>query len=153
MLVTLNTTGHSWRVRSSSQDRGVGRNASLPLTTKRKITTNVKAKNNQNCQKIKLHGSPTTKELKKYSSRLVGGAETMAERTHKARWWTLWAIPHSHVNKPRRIAGEQDRPCNPGFQPRKLKTQNPWMQKSVGVVAPGEIPTSQESSLERPTGC
>ena len=33
-------------------------------------------KNNQNCQKIELYGSLTTKVLKKkYSSRLVGGAE------------------------------------------------------------------------------
>ena len=35
-----------------------------PHTTKRR-TTNLKTKNNQNCQKIKLYGSPTTKELKK----------------------------------------------------------------------------------------
>ena len=47
-----------------------------PRTTKRRTTTNLKRKN-QNCQKIKLYGSPTTKELKKiHSSRLVGGAET-----------------------------------------------------------------------------
>ena len=53
-------------------------------TTKRR-TTNLKTKNNQNCQKIKLYGSPTTKELKKkHSSRPVGRAETVsqAERTH-----------------------------------------------------------------------
>ena len=48
----------------------------LPRTTKRKTTTNLKTKNNQNYQKIKLYGSLTTKELKKkHSSRLVGGAE------------------------------------------------------------------------------
>ena len=41
-----------------------------------KDKTNLKAKNNQNRQKIKLYGSLVTKELKKkYSSRLVGGAE------------------------------------------------------------------------------
>ena len=46
-----------------------------PHTTKR-TTTNLKTKNNQNCQKIELYGSPTTKKLKKkHSSRLVGGAE------------------------------------------------------------------------------
>ena len=56
-----------------------------PHTTKRRTTTNLKTKNNQNCQKIKLYGSPTTKELKKkHSSRLVGGAEmgSWVERTH-----------------------------------------------------------------------
>ena len=60
---------------ASSQDWGIGRDALLPCTTKRKITTNLKTKNNQNCQKIKLYRSPATKELKKHSSRLVGGAE------------------------------------------------------------------------------
>ena len=54
---------------SSSQDGGIGRNPSLPHTTKRRITTNLKTINNQNCQKIKLHGTPTTKELKKQSNR------------------------------------------------------------------------------------
>ena len=46
-------------------------------TTKRRTTTNLKTKNNQNCQKVELYGSPTLKELKKkHSSRPVGGAET-----------------------------------------------------------------------------
>ena len=49
----------------------------LPRTTKRRITTNSKTKTNQNFQKIKLHGSPTSKVLKKkHSSRLGGGVET-----------------------------------------------------------------------------
>ena len=52
---------------------------------------NNKFKNNnnnnkpQNCQKIELYGSPTTKEVKKkHSSRPVGGAEmgNGVERTH-----------------------------------------------------------------------
>ena len=52
-----------------------------PCTIKRRTTTNLKIKYNQNCQKIKLHGSLTTKELKKkHSSRLVGGAETLQAR-------------------------------------------------------------------------
>ena len=55
--------------RSSSQDGGVGRNSSLPHTTKRRTTTNQKSIENQKCQKIKLHGTPTTRELKKKSSR------------------------------------------------------------------------------------
>ena len=51
--------------RSSSQDGGVGRNPSLPCTNKRRIITNLKSINNQKCQKIKLHGTPTNKNLKK----------------------------------------------------------------------------------------
>ena len=54
----------------------MGRYSLLPHTTKRRTTTNLKTKNNQNFQKIKLYGSRTTKELKKkYSPRQVGGAE------------------------------------------------------------------------------
>ena len=41
----------------------------LPRTTKRRITTNLKSINNQKRQKIKLHGTLTTKELKKKSIR------------------------------------------------------------------------------------
>ena len=46
-------------------------------TTKKRTTTNLRTKNNQkNCQKIKLYGSPTTKELeKKHSSRPVGAVD------------------------------------------------------------------------------
>ena len=61
---------------SSGQDGGIGKNALLPRTAKRRITINLKTINNQKCQKIKLHGTPTTKELKKHSPRPVGGSET-----------------------------------------------------------------------------
>ena len=60
---------------TSSQNGGVGRHTVPPHTTKGQ--QQFKNKNNQNCQKIELCGSPTTKELKrKHSFRLVGGAET-----------------------------------------------------------------------------
>ena len=63
---------------TSGQDRDISRYTVPPLKTKRK-TTNLKIKNNQNFQKIKLYGSPTTKELKKkHSSRPVGGARRAA---------------------------------------------------------------------------
>ena len=68
-------------MRSSSQDGGVGGNPSLPCTTNRRITTNLKSINNQKCQKIKLHGTLTTKELKKKSTRA----------TRPVRWWTTQA--------------------------------------------------------------
>ena len=62
---------------SSSQDGGISRHTLPPCTTKRRTTTNLKTKNNQNCQKSLLFGSPTIKKLKKkHSSRQVGGTET-----------------------------------------------------------------------------
>ena len=70
---------------SSGQDGGVGRNPWLPHTTKKRITTNLKTTNNQKCQKIKMHGTPTTKELKKQSTRPtkpVGGRQT-TQRTKR----------------------------------------------------------------------
>ena len=54
---------------SSSQDGNIGRKTLLPCTTKWRIITNLKSINNQKHQKIKLHGTPTTKELKKKSTR------------------------------------------------------------------------------------
>ena len=60
---------------TSVQDVGIGRYASLHYTTKRRITSNSKPKNNKNCQKIKLYGSQTINKLKKkHSSRLIRGA-------------------------------------------------------------------------------
>ena len=56
-------------MRRESKDGGIGRNASLPHTIKRR-TTNLKT--TRTAKKIKLYGSPTTKELKKkHSSRMV----------------------------------------------------------------------------------
>ena len=88
----------------------------LPHTTQRR-TTNLKTKNNQNCQKIKLYGSPTTKELKKkHSSRLVGGEEMgiqVGEDTRQGnrqgcmRWWLVdQAVPHSCADKLGGTTGE-----------------------------------------------
>ena len=72
-------------MRASGQDGGVGRHTVPPCTTKRRTTTNLKTKKQPELTEIKLYGSPTTKEIKKkYSSRLLGGAETgsWAERSH-----------------------------------------------------------------------
>ena len=68
---------------SSGQDGDVGRNPSLPHTTKRRKTTNLKTINNKKSHKIKLHGTLTTKKLKKQPTRPVGGrwADRMMERT------------------------------------------------------------------------
>ena len=59
----------------SHQDRGIGRHLP-PRTTKKRTTKNLNTKNNQNCQKIKLYGSQSIKELKKHSFRQIGGVET-----------------------------------------------------------------------------
>ena len=73
--------------RSSGHDRDIGRNISLPYTTKRRTTTNLKTKNNQNCQIFKLHGSPTTKELKKtfIQTGRRGGDGQRRRRGHTAK--------------------------------------------------------------------
>ena len=46
------------------------------MHNQKKDNNKFKTKNKQNCQRIKLHGSLTTKELnKKHLSRLVGGVK------------------------------------------------------------------------------
>ena len=83
----------------------------------KKDNNKFKNNNNHNCQKIKLYGSLTTKELKKkHSSRPIGGAETgnQAERTcgkvvagGPGRLRIAdWAVPRSRADKPGGIAGE-----------------------------------------------
>ena len=65
------------RQETSGQNGGIGRYTLPPRTTKRRTTTNLKTKNN--CQRIGLYRSLTTKELKKkHSSRLVGRMETVS---------------------------------------------------------------------------
>ena len=46
-----------------------------------RITTNLKSMNKQKCQKIKLHGTPTTTELKKQSNRTTKPVRRQTERT------------------------------------------------------------------------
>ena len=61
---------------TSGQDGGIGTHTLPPRTTVRGIITNFKTKDDHKCQKTKLYGSLTTKDLKKkYSSRWIGGAE------------------------------------------------------------------------------
>ena len=52
-----------------------------------------------------------------------------------ARWWLAdWEIPHSQV---RGRIGRQDRPCNPEFQQRKIKSQKPLAVKISGKCGGG----------------
>ena len=82
----------------------MGRYSLLPHTTKRRTTTNLKTKTNQNCQKIKLYGSLTTKELKKkHSSRPVGGAEMGnqcgEDSQHGCHWWSEQSHIRVQINR------------------------------------------------------
>ena len=117
IFMVLNVCGQiTFQKGTSGQDGGIG--MSTPPTTKRR-TTNLNTKPDQNCQKIKLYGSPTTKELKKkHSPRLAGGAETgsQVERTHRKAAAGGAGFPHPCVDKPGRTTGERVRLCNPGFQ-------------------------------------
>ena len=88
-----------------------------PCTTIRRITTNFKTKNTQNCQKIKLHGSLTTKYVKKPSSPQASSSGRDGEPG-----WRGWgkvltgglgevaapdgAAPHSHADKLGETTGE-----------------------------------------------
>ena len=102
--------GSKWGVGTQSKDKfpslrikyhedvGVGRYALLPHTTKGKITTNLKSKNNQNCQEIELYGSPTTKEIKKkHSSSQVGGVETENLGREDTQQGSDWQTRRSHI--------------------------------------------------------
>ena len=62
-----------------------------PRTAIKRITTKSQTNNSQNCQKIELYGSPTTKDLKKpYSSRWAGGAEMQRQGGEARRLGVAW---------------------------------------------------------------
>ena len=62
-----------------------------PHTTKRRTTTYLKTKNNQNCQKAEPYGSLTTKELKeKHSFRQVGGMDTGSQGGEDPQQNRIW---------------------------------------------------------------
>ena len=101
----------------------------LPCTTKRRTTTNLKTKNNRNCQKIELYGSLTTKELKNYSSRLVGGAEMGSWGGEDLQQGSTGGLGEEVAHRAGShvyvwINWEQDRLHNPGFQCSEIKPQN-----------------------------
>ena len=107
------------------------------MHNQKKDNNKFKHKNNQNCQKIELYGSPTIKELKKkHSSRPVGGAEKGSQgredveqggswRTRQAKWQLADQVdPHLCAEKLGGTTGEQDRVHNPGLQHQEIKPQN-----------------------------
>ena len=83
------------------------------------MTTNLKTKNNQNCQKIKLYGSPTTKELKKKHSFTGGkdrdgnpGEEDMQQGGRPggqgSGWWTGRSHIHVQINQKEQLGSKTD---------------------------------------------
>ena len=107
----------------------------LPCITKRRITTNLKTINNQKCQKIKLHGSLTTKELKKkYSLKLVGGAETGSQGREDSwkggGWWTRWSHICVQINWEEQLGSKTD--PQPWVLSQGNKASKPLIEKIFG---------------------
>ena len=55
-----------------------------------------------------------------------------------ARWREDQEVPYLCADKPGGTTGERDRLCNPGLQHGKIKPQNLWLSKPVGVEAARE---------------
>ena len=146
-----------WRKqpRSSGQDGDIGKNASLPCTTKRRTTTNLKTKNNQNCQIFKLHGSPTTKELKKRSSRLVGGEETGSQGGEDAqprRWLVDQLAPRLLSDSWEEPLGSETDHRTQGFSMGNYRLKTSGCKNLWELWQWEKLSGSQESPWERPTG-
>ena len=102
----------------------------------KKDNNKFKNKNNQNCRKIKLYGSLTTKDLKKtHSFRLIGRAETASQGREDAQQGGSWWKRRSHIcvqiNQGNNWGERQT------SQPRVLswgnKTSKPLAVKTCGV--------------------
>ena len=133
----------------AGQDGGVGRYA-LPSRTTKRRTTNWKTINNEHCQKIKLYGCLTTKELKKKHSFRLGG-----RGREDTRQGGGWMSEQSHIHVPLNWGwtnGEQDRPHNLGFQHGKWSLKTSVGDNLWGLRQWEKLPASKKSLLERPTG-
>ena len=144
---------------SSVRDGGIGRNSLLPHTTKRRITTNLKTKN-QKSQKVILHGTLTTEELKKHSFRLVGGVDMGSQRRgctvkQQTEWLRLGlanqVVPHSCVDKLRGRRGARQT-VTPRLSVRETKDSKALAIKSVVVAKVGEIPSLTGESIREAHG-
>ena len=130
--------------RISGQNGGTGRYASLPCTTKRRTTTNLKTKNNQNCQKIKFYGSLTTKELKKkHMSIPVGGAEMGRKDLWQGGNWRTrqgggWQTGRSHFHV--WVNQEEQQITQPRVPAWGNKASKPQIESVVSVVSLGDTP-------------
>ena len=85
-----------------------------------------------------------------------GGEDSRQGGSRRTRWvrrWLVdWAVPHSCVEKPGGTTGEQDKPCNPGFQRGEIKPQTSGCKNLWELQLQEKLPASQESLLEKPTG-
>ena len=128
---------------SSGQDGGVGRDPLLPPTTKRRITTNLKSMNNQKRQKIKLHGTPTTKELKRKSIRTTRRVrlQTVWANSEKPRWCSRpWGRDWQLRGKLRLIVGYSWGCCSESFSHSHIRVH--W---EVRYRQAGELHSSLSS--------
>ena len=103
------------------------------LATKRRITSNLKTINNQSCQNINLHGTPTNKDLEKDASRLVGRVEMGRQDAKQAEGTRGKVEDHT---------GEE------GLAHWETKDSKPLPVNTVGLRRWEKLPVSQESSLE-----
>ena len=126
---------------TSGQDGGIGRYTVPPHTTKRRTTTNLKTKSNQNYQKIELYGSLTIKELKnKHSSRLLGGVETGSQGGEDSLQGSSWQSRQSNIcmwiNWEEQLESETD--CATQGSSIGNKASKPLTKKPMGVEVAGE---------------
>ena len=124
---------------TSGQDGGIGRYTLAPHTTKRRTTTNLKTKSNQNCQKTKLYGSLTTKKLKKKPSSRPGrrGRRQLAARQQLEDYsrqggWLVEQVPHFHVGKLGGKMGATQTP-QPRVPVQRNKASKPLTEKICGA--------------------
>ena len=124
MIIFLN-----YKKWTTSQGGGEGRYTLPPHTTKRRTTTNFKKPHTQpelteNRTVWKCDNQGIKEETFIQTGRRSGDGQ-LGQRRHVATWQMAeWVVPHLHAKKPGGTTREQDRPCNPGFQRREIKTQN-----------------------------
>ena len=95
---------------SSGQDGGVGRHTVPPCTTKRRTTTNLKIKNNQNCQKNQTawkSNNQGDKEETFIQTRWRGLAARQQLEDQARRRLADWVVSHLCADKPGGTIGSE----------------------------------------------
>ena len=122
------------------------------LTQPKESRNELKNKKQAECQKIKLCGSPRTKELKKHSFRLAGGVQLGSQGREDTWQGGSQRIRRSHICMQ---INQEEQLGSKTVQARVLawgnKASKPLAVKPVGVAVVGETPTLTGQFIGRPT--
>lgn len=148
-------------MRSSGPDGGRGRNTSLPHTSKRRITTTIKTKHNQNCQENQTAWNSNNQGVKETFIQTGGkGEDGGTEDTQQGKavdhtgkvGLADWVGSHITCRDTRKCLWGVHETTNPKGSVQETKDSKPLAVKTVGVALEGETPSLTVESVRKAHG-